>query len=84
MHGPIRQFIRTRIPGIQDKLANSVVQAINKLRSLELKKPPSITETLDWAKALGYQKQDRSGLANLFDLNPLNEALAKAKKPAIK
>jgi NitT/TauT family transport system substrate-binding protein len=37
----------------------------------------------DSAKALGYQKVDRSALGDLFALKPLNDALQKAKKPAI-
>lgn len=52
------RIIRSRIPGIQDKLASSVVNAIDKLRELDLKKPPSITETLDWAKALALLNAD--------------------------
>lgn len=52
------RIIRTRIPGVQEKLAASVVSAIDKLRELELKKPPSITETLDWAKALALLNAD--------------------------
>lgn len=37
----------------------------------------------DWSKALGYSKQDRSGLGDLFDLKPLNAALAAGGKPAL-
>ncbi len=37
----------------------------------------------DWAKALGYGKEDRTGLTNLFDLKPLNTVLTGSGKPAI-
>lgn len=37
----------------------------------------------DWSKALGYSKQDRSNLGDLFDLKPLNSALAAGGKPAL-
>lgn len=37
----------------------------------------------DWAKALGYQRDDRSALVDLFVLKPLNDALTQAKKPTV-
>ena len=37
----------------------------------------------DWSKALGYSKEDRSGLAELFDLKPLNTALSASGKPSV-
>jgi NitT/TauT family transport system substrate-binding protein len=37
----------------------------------------------DWSKALGYSREDRSSLADLFDLKPLNTALAAGGKPAL-
>lgn len=45
-------IVRSRLPGISERLARRVVAAIHKLRSFDLKKPPSIGETLDWARAL--------------------------------
>ncbi len=44
--------VRTRVPGISDALVRKVVAAVGAIRKLELKKPPSISETLDWARAL--------------------------------
>jgi len=40
------------VPGMDAKLAADVVALMHKLRSLDLKKAPSISETLDWARAL--------------------------------
>jgi NitT/TauT family transport system substrate-binding protein len=37
----------------------------------------------DWSKALGYQRDDRSAVADLIDLKPLNDVLAKSGKPAV-
>ncbi len=37
----------------------------------------------DWSKALGYSKEDRSSLSDLFDLKPLNTALTASGKPAL-
>ncbi len=45
-------IVRARLPGVPEKLAAQVVEAVAKLRGMELKKAPSISETLDWAQAL--------------------------------
>jgi len=45
-------IVRERVPGIRDDLARAVVAAVAAIRKLELKKPPSISETLDWARSL--------------------------------
>ena len=41
-----------KVPGITEKLADEVVEVVQGVRKLDLKKGPSISETLDWAKAL--------------------------------
>jgi MoxR-like ATPase len=46
------KILRTRLPQVGEKLALAVVEVVGKLRGLELKKAPSISETLDWAQAL--------------------------------
>jgi len=45
-------IVRLKIPGIEEKLCDSLVNAIRKIRMLGLKKSPSISETLDWAQSL--------------------------------
>ena len=45
-------ILDTKIPGIEQRLAEDVVELMNKIRDLDLKKRPSISETLDWARAL--------------------------------
>jgi hypothetical protein len=40
------------VPGITEALARQVVDVIQKVRTVDLKKLPSISETLDWAHAL--------------------------------
>ncbi|WP_373049039.1 AAA family ATPase [Vulgatibacter sp.] len=45
-------IVRSRIPGIQSALAQHVVEVVQKIRKLDLKKAPSIAETLDWARSL--------------------------------
>ena len=45
-------IVRTRIPDVSDKLTAKVVAAVNRLRHLDLAKPPGVAETLDWVEAL--------------------------------
>ena len=46
------RIVQLKVPGIREALAEEVVNAIQRIRALDLKKTPSISETLDWAKAL--------------------------------
>ncbi|HVP29957.1 MAG TPA: MoxR family ATPase [Myxococcota bacterium] len=47
-----RRILDLKIPGIADRLAEELVGVMQRLRKLDLKKTPSISETLDWARAL--------------------------------
>lgn len=46
------EIIKLKVPGVKDQLAQEVVQLLHRVRKLDLKKTPSISETLDWVKAL--------------------------------
>lgn len=46
------EIVRMKVPELQQSLAMQVVAVIRRLRSLDLRKAPSISETLDWAQAL--------------------------------
>jgi len=46
------QILNRKVPNIDKRLAEEVVQLMNRIRDLDLKKTPSISETLDWARAL--------------------------------
>ena len=46
------EIVQLKVPGVGDRLAGEVVSVIQRIRKLDLKKVPSISETLDWAKAL--------------------------------
>lgn len=46
------EIVRAKVPEIGEALARRLVEAVQKLRELDLKKAPSIAETLDWARAL--------------------------------
>jgi len=56
-----RDIVKARVPGIEDALAERLAQLVATLRALELKKAPSIAETIDWARtllALGLDRVD--------------------------
>jgi MoxR-like ATPase len=46
------EIVKLKVPGIAEHLADEVVEVVQSVRKLDLKKTPSISETLDWAKAL--------------------------------
>jgi MoxR-like ATPase len=52
-------IVRLKVPHISDTLAAQVVEAVQRIRKLDLKKSPSISETLDWAKALVLLNADQ-------------------------
>jgi MoxR-like ATPase len=45
-------IVRSRVPGVADELARQTVAAVASLRAMDLKKAPSISETLDWVRSL--------------------------------
>ena len=45
-------IVRARVPAIAEALAAEVVRVVQAVRTLDLKKKPSVSETLDWARAL--------------------------------
>lgn len=44
--------VRLKVPELSPKMARQAVELVHNLRSMDLRKSPSISETLDWAKAL--------------------------------
>ncbi len=56
-----KEIVLSRVPEAPEHLADQLVRIVRSLRQLELKKPPSISETLDWAQtllALGFDSVD--------------------------
>ncbi|ATY13224.1 MULTISPECIES: MoxR family ATPase [Actinomycetes] len=47
-----REIVRLKVPGIEAALADSVVRVIAALRAMDLRKLPSVAETVDWARTL--------------------------------
>jgi MoxR-like ATPase len=63
------QIVARKVPGLAASLSAQVVALVQKLRGMELFKPPGVAETIDWAKALS--------VLNATVLNPeiVNETL---------
>jgi MoxR-like ATPase len=60
-----REIVLSRVPELAPGLADQLVRTVRALRALELKKSPSISETLDWAEtllALGLDTLDESAM----------------------
>ena len=47
-----KQILLTKVPGITEALAEEITRIVRSIRQLELKKAPSVSETLDWARTL--------------------------------
>jgi MoxR-like ATPase len=47
-----KQIVLTKVPDIGENLADQVARIVRSIRQLELKKSPSVSETLDWARTL--------------------------------
>ncbi|MFP3902406.1 MAG: AAA family ATPase [Acidimicrobiia bacterium] len=79
-----RAIVLAKVPGITESLADQVARIVRSIRQLELKKPPSVSETLDWARTLlllGVEQIDAAtatGTANI--LLKYQSDIAKAAK----
>ena len=47
-----REIVVSQVPEVEEQLAGQIVEVVAKLRGLELRKAPSIAETIDWARTL--------------------------------
>jgi MoxR-like ATPase len=79
-----KQIVLTRVPDIGEHLADQIVRIVRSLRALELKKHPSVSETLDWARTLLLLGIDSIGAeeatATLHILLKYQTDIAKAAK----
>ena len=46
------EIVRLHVPDLDDTIARKLVEIVGMVRDLDLKKPPSIAESIDWARAL--------------------------------
>ncbi len=47
-----KEIVLTRVPDINEHLADQIVRIVRSIRQIELKKSPSVSETIDWARTL--------------------------------
>jgi MoxR-like ATPase len=47
-----KEIVLAKVPGITDSLADQVARVVRSIRQMDLKKAPSVSETLDWARTL--------------------------------
>ncbi len=48
------EIVLVRAPGVSEALTRKVVTAVNRLRELDLAKPPGVAETIDWVRTLDF------------------------------
>jgi MoxR-like ATPase len=79
-----KEIVLTKVEGISEHLAEQVARIVRSLRTLELKKAPSVSETLDWARTLvllGIDTVDESTASDTLNiLLKYRTDLAKAEK----
>ncbi|MBI3628667.1 MAG: MoxR family ATPase [Candidatus Rokubacteria bacterium] len=52
-------IIRLKVPEVSERLAEAVVTAVQRIRAMELRKPPSVSESIDWARSLVILNAER-------------------------
>jgi MoxR-like ATPase len=80
-------IVRARAPEVREELARQAVAAIARFRRLDLKKAPSIAETLDWVRALallGAETLDEKVVSDTLDLVIKYEADAEKVRPKLR
>src|SRR5688500_14754445 len=79
-----KEIVLTRVPDVSDHLADQIVRIVRSIRSLELKKHPSVSETLDWARTLvllGIENIDSEQAKETLHILLKNQSdIAKASK----
>jgi MoxR-like ATPase len=49
-----KEIVRVRVPEVDEALAEQIAKVVGSIRNIDLKKSPSISETIDWARTLVY------------------------------
>ncbi|MGH2959166.1 MAG: AAA family ATPase, partial [Solirubrobacterales bacterium] len=53
------EIVRMHVPDLDEKIADRLVEVIRMVRELDVKKPPSISESIDWARTLLLLEADK-------------------------
>ena len=65
------EIVRLHVPDLTESVARRLVEVIEMVRALDLKKPPSIAESIDWARTLllmGAEDIDRETFAQSMSI----------------
>jgi MoxR-like ATPase len=83
----VAQIIRQRVPGSSEPLARRVARSVERLRALDLYKPPGVAEAISWTSALaalGLPTMDGDGVEHtLGAVLKYDEDLAKAREAGL-
>ena len=66
-----REILRSRVPELPDVLAGKVAAVVRSIREIALRKAPSVSETIDWARtllALGVEELDSAATAETLNV----------------
>jgi len=80
-------IVRARAPEVRESVARQVVAVVARLRALDLKKAPSIAETLDWVRALallGAESLDESLVSDTLALVLKYESDVEKARPKLR
>jgi MoxR-like ATPase len=61
------EIVSVRAPGVSAVLTRKVVAAVNRLRELDLAKPPGVAETIDWVRMLDFLGETDLDASNAAD-----------------
>ena len=66
-----KEIVLTKVPGITESLADQVARVVRSIRQIELKKAPSVSETIDWARTLvllGVERVDEQTAGDTLNI----------------
>ncbi len=66
-----KEIVLTKVPGLTESLADQIARVVRSIRQLELKKSPSVSETIDWARTLvllGVEQIDAETATNTVNI----------------
>jgi MoxR-like ATPase len=66
-----RAILRSRVPGLDEQLMARIAETVAAMRAMPLRKPPSVSETIDWARtlvALGIESIDQESVEQTLNV----------------
>jgi MoxR-like ATPase len=66
-----RAILAARVPELPEQLADKIARTVSAIRSIPLRKSPSVSETIDWARtllALGIEELDDDSTSSTLNV----------------